>query len=270
MTADDRLAASALEARGALVSPAVWTDASVDWDAFDLVVIRSPWDWQEDAARFADLLARLDASGRVENRSAGRWLDKRYLLDLASRGARVVPTHVVPVDALGRMVAECKYERAVIKPPLGAGGKRTVRFEATELPGAASLAEVQSDGVVLLQPYVEEVVSDGEWSLVFFEGEFSHALKKRAPAGEFRVQEEYGGTVEPATPPADVLADAKRVIAAAGERFLYARVDGIVSNRFGGFCLNELEVVEPELFFRIDPGAPARFAHAVMKRLRST
>ena len=85
MTADDRLAASALEARGALVSPAVWTDAAVDWDAFDLVLIRSPWDWQEDAARFAALLARLDAAGRVENRGAGRWLDKRYLLERRGR-----------------------------------------------------------------------------------------------------------------------------------------------------------------------------------------
>jgi glutathione synthase/RimK-type ligase-like ATP-grasp enzyme len=261
LTDDDRLAVSALEARGARVEPVVWTDDR-SLDAFDLVVIRSPWDWQEQPRRFAELLS---ATPRIENRSAARWLDKRYLLDLEARGVRIVPTTVLasPDD-----VARCEHEDAVLKPALGAGGHRTFRFGRGEAARIAELARSATvEGAWILQPYVEEVATEGEWSLLFFDGVYSHALKKRAARGEFRVHAEWGGSVEPATPPAAVLEDARRALDAAGERFLYARVDGIVSTRLGGFCLTELEVVEPELFFRMDEGAAVRFAEAVGRRV---
>jgi glutathione synthase/RimK-type ligase-like ATP-grasp enzyme len=262
LTDDDRLAIPHLEARGVRVVPAVWTDERADLGAFDLVVIRSPWDWQREPRRFATRLASVP---RLENRGAERWLDKRYLRDLAARGARVVPTEVL---ASPEEVVECKYPRAVLKPALGAGGHRTFRFDAADAPRVAELArDARVEGALILQPYVEEVETDGEWSIVFFDGEYSHALKKRAAPGEFRVHVEWGGTVEPATPPPAILADARRALEASGERFLYARVDGIVSERLGGFCLTELEVVEPELFLRLDPGAPERFADAVLRRV---
>jgi len=262
LTDDDRLVVPHLASRGVRVEPFVWTDEHAGAGAFDLVVIRSPWDWQTEPRRFATLLGSLP---RLENRHAARWMDKRYLLDLAARGVRVIPTEVVSSpDAL----AECKYPRAVLKPALGAGGHRTWRFDAGDVRRVADLARASHvEGALILQPYVEEVETDGEWSLLFYDGVYSHALKKRAAKDEFRVHAEWGGTVERATPPDAVLADARRALEAAGEKFLYARVDGIVSARLGGFCLTELEVVEPELFLRMDERAPARFAEAIVKRL---
>lgn len=261
LTDDDKLAVPELASRGIRVEPAVWTDEP-DLAAFDLVVVRSPWDWQEQPERFASVLS---SAPRLENRSAAKWLDKRYLLELASRGVRIIPTRVVAsADELGA----CEHPRAVLKPALGAGGHRTWRFDAAEAPRIAELARAAHvAGALLLQPYVDEVETDGEWSLLFFDGVYSHALKKRAAKDEFRVHVEWGGTVEQATPTPAIVADAQRALDAAGERFLYARVDGIVSPRLGGFCLTELEVVEPELFLRMDARAPVRFAEAISRRL---
>ncbi len=270
LTADDRLAIAPLESRGVRVAPAVWTDSSVDWSAYDLVVVRSTWDWHAEAGRFAEFLAALEPRVRVENQGARRWLDKRYLARLAERGVRTVPTDVVAsASELERELA--KYDEAVVlKPATAAGARLAVRFDAGDAArGREALAAIVRADVALLQPFVREVEDDGEWSLIFFDGAFSHALKKRPARGDFRVQEEFGGNVEPLAPPADVVAEAERAVARAGERFLYARVDGIVSERFGGFCVTELEVVEPELFLRVEPAAPERFATAIAARLES-
>ncbi len=127
--------------------------------------------------------------------------------------------------------------------------------------------DILQTGTLLIQPFFPSIVEQGEWSLVFFEGEYSHALKKHPAAGDYRVQDDWGGTVTPAIAPSSLIADAEKVLAAAGESFLYARVDGFESRDLGGLVCTELEVVEPELFFRADPQAPERFAAAVVRRL---
>ena len=267
LTADDRLAIPLLEARGVRVVPAVWSDETVAWERFDLVVIRSPWDWHVDPARFAAKLRSIEQRARVENRGAAAWLDKRYLSRLGESGVRVVPTEVVASRAeLAQKVA--KYnEPLVLKPATAAGGAHTVRFAPGEDARATLDAILAREDVGLLQPFVPEVERDGEWSLLFFGGAFSHALVKRPKRGEFRVQEEFGGSVEPIDAPREMIDAAGRALEVAGGGFLYARVDGIVVPRFGGFCVTELEVVEPEIFLRVHPAAPERFADAVMKRL---
>lgn len=262
LTDDDRLAIAPLRARGHEVVPAVWT-RDPDWASFDMTIIRSPWDWQDHEARFGRLLEAFEkAPYRVENRSAIRWHDKSYLLDLEKRGVRIIPT----LRARGREEALAMAEEwpvAIVKPSLAAGGHRMARIDATR----RTIDFDVGGGVYLVQPFVEEVETEGEWSLVFFDGVYSHAVRKRAKAGEYRIHVEHGGRVEHAEPPRAILRDAERVIAAAGETFLFARVDGITSGALGGFALTELEVVEPELFLRAHPEAPERFAEAIVKRL---
>ncbi|HEY1954584.1 MAG TPA: hypothetical protein VGH28_03215 [Polyangiaceae bacterium] len=274
LTADDRLAIPHLEARGARVVPAVWTDERVRWDTFDLVVLRSPWDWHVDPARFAAFVESLERRVRVENRRTAAWLDKRYLARLGQAGVRVVPTEVVASrDDLAAKVA--KYnEPLVLKPATAAGASRTERFDARGAAPMATLDAILARRVAngdfdaaLLQPFVPEVESDGEWSLLFFDGTFSHAIKKRPKRGDFRVQEEFGGSVEMLQAPPEIVRAAAHALEVAGGRFLYARVDGIVVPRFGGFCVTELEVVEPEVFLRAHPEAPARFAEAMLQRV---
>jgi len=269
LTADDRLVVSPLAERGITVVPAVWTE-DVAWDDYDLVVIRSPWDWYRHGRRFEALIEDVGRRALLFNRDAQRWLDKRYLLDLARRGVRGFPTYVVQDRAgLEQALEAFESARIVLKPATAAAAHGTTRLDARDHEAARrALDAILEHDVALLQPYYETVEADGEWSLVFLGGEFSHAVKKRPVRGDFRVQEELGGTVESATAPTEVIDDAKRAVEAARQDFLYARVDGMVVPSLGGFCVTELEVVEPELFLRMDSAAPERFANAIARRLR--
>jgi glutathione synthase/RimK-type ligase-like ATP-grasp enzyme len=268
LTADDLLAVPLLAERGVTVEPAVWTDERIDYARFDLVVIRSTWDWYKDHQRFAARLEAISRRARLVNREAWTWLDKRYLLERL-RGARVPPTFVVTSRAqLEAHLGLCPGPLAVIKPATAAAGYRTARFAITDLDVARrALDVILTDDVALLQPYFAEVETDGEWSLLFFDGTFSHAIKKRPRRGEFRIHEEFGGTIERATPSPDILEAASYALDASDQDPLYARVDGIVLPSVGGFCVTELELVEPELFLRMDPEAPKRFADAIARCL---
>ena len=271
LTADDRLVVAPLAARGVEVVPAVWT-ADVAWDTYDLVVIRSPWDWYRDAKRFSALLEDLSRRGNLCNHDAHRWLDKRYLARLGERGVRVPPTDVVrDTGELEAKLARARSSKSVLKPATAAAAHGARRFDSSDLATArAALDAILHQGdVALLQPYFEAIETDGEWSTIFFGREYSHAVKKRPRDGDFRVQEEHGGTNEPAIASREFIDEARRAIEAASqEGFLYARVDGIVIPELGGFAVTELEVVEPELFLRMDAGAPERFAAAIASRLR--
>lgn len=273
LTADDRLAAAALAARGIDVVPWIWTAPATATPECDLIVIRSPWDWTADPAGWDRMLARLEAGPTpFENRAARRFQDKVYLDDLRARGARVAPSRFVrrgePYDAA---LAATGWRDVVVKPSLSAGARKQVRFSTEDAAAHRAFAlDVLATGTLLIQPFFPAIVDQGEWSLVFFDGEYSHALKKHPAAGDYRVQDDWGGTVAPAIAPPELVADARNVLEASGESFLYARVDGFESRDLGGFVCTELEVVEPELFFRTDPQAPERFAAAVVRRLAQT
>jgi hypothetical protein len=272
LTADDRLAAVILESRGITVRPLIWTDPNANLKS-DLLVIRSPWDWTAHGNGFDAFLAKLEAEDiRFENRSARRFADKTYLATLQARGASVVPSRFIRAgESIEDSVRASGWSQLVMKPSLSAGARRTVRFAAHDLASHLALAnEILSEGTLLIQPFLPEIETTGEWSLIFFDGELSHAIKKRPKRGDFRVQDDFGGTVTVETPPPFVIDGARRALAAAQEEFLYARVDGVVSESFGGFLVNELEVVEPELFLRCDAGAPKRFADAIEKRVRAS
>jgi len=126
----------------------------------------------------------------------------------------------------------------------------------------ARFAEQLAMADCLVQPFVPEIQDPGEWSLIFFDGVFSHAVVKRPASGDFRVQENFGGTVRAADAPDALVAQAAQILALADERTLYARVDGVV--RAGTLQLLELELVEPSLFFDAVPTAAERFADAVV------
>ena len=122
------------------------------------------------------------------------------------------------------------------------------------------------EGGVLVQKFLPEVMDDGEWSIVFLQDTYSHAVRKRPRPGEFLVQEEYGGTAERAEPSPDMLETARRAVAAVGNATLYARVDGVVTG--GELQLMELELIEPWLYLSNDPGAAQRFAEAIVETMR--
>jgi glutathione synthase/RimK-type ligase-like ATP-grasp enzyme len=270
---DDHLLVAALADIGIRSVPSVWSDASIDWTSFDAVVIRSPWDYFERAAEFrAWLDARIAEDALLCNsREILNWnFDKRYLQDLAKAGVAIVPTICIAAREKADIAALARargWQDIVVKPTIGGSAYRTYRFRLEELDRyAADIATTLEDRGVLVQPFLPEIQSNGELSLLFFDGVFSHAVCKRPKAGDFRVQFQYGGTDENARVSEEIVAQARLSIAHAPALPVYARVDGVV--RDGTFLLMELEIFEPLMFLSYHPEAPARFARAIEGRLR--
>lgn len=272
ISTDDAFAARALEARGVTVVPVDW-HSPID-ATLEAVVMRSPWDWYHHRDEFRTFLASLaSVRPRVFNSPAllEHFADKTYFRSLARLGVATIPTQFFPrapdVNELSAALEERGWPRAVLKPTFtanAAGARRLVGTEVEEVAKAAQLASITSEW--MLQPYVDSIEREGEWALIFFGGDFSHALRKRPKAGDFRVQVEHGGGAEAEVPPPPLLEWAKTVIASVASTALYARVDAVSFE--DSWRVMELELVEPELFFRTDPLAPSRFADALLREVR--
>jgi glutathione synthase/RimK-type ligase-like ATP-grasp enzyme len=269
---DDAHLAASLERLGLPPAVCVWNDPAVDWSAFDAVLIRTIWDYFKHHAAFLDWLDQLDRLGipTINDSALLRWnSDKRYLLELAQHGVAIIPTQLASTAALPDVLAAMPGQSVVIKPSVSGGAWHTLRGTAGDAAFADAVAQLPRGHDYLVQPFVPEVVSDGEWSLLYFAGEFSHAVIKRPAAGDYRVQGEYGGSAEPAQPDAATLAAADRALAAVAAighgDYAYVRVDGVVSG--GRFLVMELELIEPFLHLAAHPAAAERLAQNVAARL---
>ena len=270
LSASDRLYAEALEQLGVSTVGAPWNGPPEPFADVDLVVLRSNWDYHHDLAGFTAWLNDLDRLGtQVLNApSLVRWnLDKRYLLDLERWGVCVPKTEVVPADpsAIASILARRGWAQAVVKPTVGASGYGVRLVRADDLLATAGAA-APGPAEVVVQEFMAEVVEAGEISFVFFDGEYSHAVLKRPAAGDFRVNSDYQGTIEPFRPDADLVQQAREALDVLDETPLYARVDAIV--RDGALVVTELELNEPSLSLVLAPGSAARFAEATLRRLR--
>jgi hypothetical protein len=269
ITDDDRLAVHVLEAHGMRVSAAAWDDPSVSWSRFDAIVIRSTWNYHHAPAAYSAWLRSLASANCVLWNPADVVLGnmhKRYLIDWAARGVAVVPSHDVPAASgyeLRRLLEERGWHDAVIKPAVSASADGTWRTScATAEADQPRFAQQSRAADLLVQPYLPEVATQGEWSLLFFAQQFSHAVLKHPAHGDFRVQGAFGGRFAVAAPHPDLIAQAQAVLSMLDAPVLYARVDGLEID--GRFVLMELEVNEPCLFLGASPDAPTRFAQAIM------
>lgn len=267
--AGDRLLLEELRRRGYTCAPLVWDDERVDWRSWDLIVIRSCWDYHLKADRFLAWLERLGALPVpvLNPAEAVRWnMHKRYLLDVERAGGRIPPTRLVERGAPGTLrshLEEPGWRDAVIKPAISSTGFSTRLIQgAPSEADERSFAETLASRDILLQAYVREVRDRGEWSFVFFGGRYSHAVLKRAAPGEFRVHIEWGGTVENVVPARGLIDQAQALIDAMKMRLPYARVDA--ADVEGALVVMELELIEPELFLDCHPGAASRLADAVL------
>jgi hypothetical protein len=266
---DDDLAIEPLAARGWQVETLSWDRKSVDWRRYQLVVIRSTWDYQHHAQKFLGVLETIERSGvRLENGSeTARWnMRKTYLRDLATHGVEVVPTFWRERLGAGELLPlfeELRSEEAVIKPVMSAnaeGAWRLDRKRTVEL--APEIEAYFANRPLMLQPFERGIVEEGEYSMVYFNGVHSHSLLKVPKRGDFRVQEEHGSAIVPVTPEPALRAAGDAAIAAAGSKLLYARADFVRSG--DSFRLMELELVEPAIYLRTSYGAPDRFADAIV------
>lgn len=267
LTNDDEYFAAALEHRGISVEVLPWDSAHASWSEYQTLVIRSTWDYHRRVAEFMQWLTTLDIlKVPVWNPvSTLFWnLDKIYLRELASKGVSIPATVWLPctdmIDASALLDAH-GWRNAVLKPRISATAYGTILL-STE-------SEVTDDEISLihqvggfLQIFVPEILSNGEMSLVFIHGKFSHAVQKTPITGDFRVQSDYGGTVTTAYPSPQILSFGYKIVQLIPGSWIYARVD--IIETAGGPLLIELELIEPELFFRFSPDGADRMAAAVI------
>jgi O-ureido-D-serine cyclo-ligase len=276
---DDDLAPleAAIRAAGASPSIVEWDDASNDWQKFDLVVLRSTWDYSLRLPEFLRWIDRVSPlTALVNPREVVRWnTDKHYLAHLAKSGVPVVPsTFIEPGEDAGRALDAFLAnagDEFVVKPSIGAGSRDAQRYGRDERGAALAHAKrlLDADRSVLMQPYLARVDAHGETALIFFAGTFSHAIRKGPllKRGEGPTRALFATEhIMPRTPSADEIAVAERTLAAMpfGE-LLYARVD-LIHDDDGAPRVLELELTEPSLFFEHAPGSADRFARAIARR----
>lgn len=265
LTPDDRLVLEHLPSDRVQIVPAVWDSPEVSWEDLDACVIRSPWDYTLKYPAFLSWLSRVDDMGiKIWNPpDILRWNSKKeYLADLEDRGFKVPPTAFIK-QWERRYLDELELDLdgpLVVKPTVSASARRTYRIGADQ-DGQNTLDNLLLQTDVMVQPYLPEIETKGEYSFVFFWGELSHVVVKKPKPGDFRVQTYYGGSMKSVQAPPGLVEQAKAVVDAVDQPLLYARVDGI--DRQGEFILMELELFEPSLYLGTHPDAPAHWAQAL-------
>lgn len=258
----------AMEARGMALTEIDWRAPIEAFVDFPLVLVGTPWDYQDAEAVFLGKLDALEEAGiRVCNPAAlVRWnARKTYLKDLAKRGAATIPTiwlERATADDVARALDAFGSEAVVAKRQVGAGAEGQSIHQADALDPAWKMEQP-----MMLQPYLDQITREGEYSFLFVDGAFSHALLKRAAAGDYRVQSIYGGTEEALTPsPADLAAAQSVVEAVPFDTPLYARIDMVRGND-GALMLMEAEMIEPYLYPEQGPQLGVMMAEAIERRL---
>ncbi len=256
LPASDQALADALTGQGFDIRPVIWSDTQQDWRQFDAVIVRSCWDYHLRLQEFLNWIALLEQNGIVVWNPPDliRWnASKVYLAELASSGIAIPDTIFVEPGVtldLADVCATRGWQSAVVKPITSASAYGTER---------------RASGVVyegsMVQEYIAAIETEGEWSLVYFDGRFSHAVIKKPCANDFRVQTDFGGTVRVAQPSQELLVFSETVLHRLPGPALYARVDLVAED--ASILLMELEVIEPELFLDLAPGSSIRFASAI-------
>ena len=265
---DIDLAFGPMEALGWKIDGVAWRKDSPDWDTYDAVYIGVPWDYPQAPEEFLKLLGVIDRSSAilVNDLALVHWsLAKTYLRDLESRGADVVPslwyeemTDSTVTDAF----ATHGVDRIIIKPVVSTGATDTYLLDREDVRlKADELRQKFSDRPFVIQPFIENILTDGEYSLFYFNNELSHATVKVPKKGDFRVQEEFGSDLRTIEPEDELLATGDKVMGLVEPMPVYARAD-FVRGTDGRFLVMELELIEPSMYLRMDSQAPGRFARA--------
>ena len=259
----------AMAGAGIEVVPTPWTDHVEDaagLTGYPLVLAVIAWGYHRDHARWMQATVRWAEAGvRIANPATvlGWNSDKAYLGRLADRGVAIPPT--LWHDGADRADLEAAFEafgcdRLVVKPTVSAGAFQTLLLDRGQV------LDKPVTGPLMIQPYLATIETEGETSLLFFGGRFSHAVNKRPAPGDFRIQVQFGGLYTPATPPPEALALAAQVLEAIDEPLLYARID-MVPDADGRWLLMEAELIEPDFYLDHAPGGGEGLVRAVVDRL---
>lgn len=255
---EDDLLSSALHQQGLSALRVSWDDPFFDWSSVKLILFRTPWDYFFRFAEFSKWLDKVSSLTRLVNPpELINWnIDKRYLRDLQKKSVRIPPTLFIEkgeMRSLPDLFNQTQWKQGIIKPAIGGAARHTYRFDDTNLSKVAGLFNsLIREEAMLLQEYQPSIISRGEVAFMVMNGKFTHAVLKKAKAGDFRVQDDFGGTLHDYHATPEEIAFAENAVKQCPEFPLYARVD-VMWDKAGNPCVSELEVIEPELWFRRYP-----------------
>lgn len=270
----DDLVKPHLAALGWQVDDVSWHDNNINYAQYNMVIVRSTWDYQAYASEFMHTLERINSAGtQLENPLAlMQWnVSKAYLRDLENQGVAILPTLWFETFNSKEILAAFKHfsvTEIIIKPLVSANADFTYRLtEEDFLFQQQSIKSELGNRSIMVQAFEKSILEQGEYSLFYFDGQYSHTINKRPASGDFRVQEEHGGQLFTVAPSQGMLELAERTLAALPHNALYARVDMLETAK--GFAIIEVELIEPSLYFNMDEESPKRFAQAIVNRARS-
>lgn len=248
---EDTLLFDFLKQKGLDIEPVIWNDSTINWEDYQLIILKSPWDYHEKISEFFQWLDHLKSLKikLLNNVDILQWnADKHYLKDISDQGFPVVPSlyaaqnTTLPLSIFDQLGTN----KIVIKPCISAGAKNTIILEKDKInENMGRINKLFQEEDYLIQPFQEEI-KNGELSFIFFGEKYSHSALKIPKENDFRVQHYHGGTIEYPDVSTHLIAQAQNFINAFAADTLYARVDGIVKN--GLLYLMELELIEPYLF----------------------
>ncbi len=265
---EDYLLLEALLAQGLRCKRIAWDDPDFEWATTRYVLFRSTWDYyyrKDEFLNWLDLVSQ--KTNLINSENLIRWnIEKHYLIDLQKKGVHIAPTFIIAPGSnenLASLSEKYQLQEFVLKPVFSGAARHTYKINSDSLKNHEStFAALIKEEPLMLQAFQHRIVSEGEKSLMFFYGVYSHAVLKVAKAGDFRVQDDFGGSVYDYYPTEAEIQFARKTLAACPELPVYARVDLFNDNQ-SQIALAELELIEPELWFRNKPEAAQLLAKTI-------
>jgi len=270
---EDQLVQKALEGRGLSVIRVDWAKQGFDWSKVRFAIFRSTWDYSERFEEFSKWCEMVkDKTQLINSFEQITWnMDKHYLKELESKGINIPESVFIEPHqkiTLSELHAAYRWSHTVLKPATSAGARHTYKLHQDYLEDYESIfQELILEESMLLQPFLDSISTKGELSLMVVNGKYTHAVLKKAKEGDFRVQDDFGGSVEPYEPTISEIEFAEKVVKTCDVSPLYARVDLVWDNN-GDLALSELELIEPELWFRFKPEAADELADGIVEMIR--
>jgi len=271
---EDKLLKTALEKQGLTVFKKDWADPNFDWANTKYAIFRTTWDYFERFDEFFYWLEDTkDKTTFINSAEIINWnIDKHYLQELSKNGINIAPTLFIEkgeTNTLTGLLQKTKWKEAVIKPAISGAARHTYRINTKNYKEYEIIfRELIGKECVLFQEFLINIETQGEISLIMIGGEYTHAVKKIAKKGDFRVQDDHGGTVEQYIATKSEIEFAKKCIEKCPYSPIYARVDVVYDNN-NKLSLSELELIEPELWFRNKPESATLLAEVVFSLLSS-
>ncbi len=268
----DRELCKELARFGIDTEPVRWDNEEQDWGKYDFLLMRTAWGYYKQYGKFLEFLSKIKKSGIKIFNSADIMLvnsHKFYLKELKSAGVNIVPTHFIKrrtLMSISKIVKIGKWQKYIIKPAVSAGSFNAVLFDADDPAGDEVFEGMIKENDLLVQKFLPEI-SEGEYSTIYFSGDFRYTVRKTPKPGEYRVQKDYGGNYERVIPPQAVISECEKIVEILDAAYLYARIDGVLAG--GRFWIMEVEMIEPDLYMDIVPEAVPQFAKLIASRAKN-